>query len=127
MPAWAFDIELHYIGSGSNRPGSDTYAAHAQLGLGMDGKNGIHALQRAPFNNIGCAADPHFFSRLEDDSNTQWQVVDTLKIRQRAGQAERHGRVHIVATSMHLAGHLRGIFQAGNLGDWQSINIRAES
>ena len=127
MPARTLDIELHYVSSGGYRPGANANSAHAQLGLGVDGKNGMHAFQRAPFNNVGRTADPYFFGGLEDDSNTQRQVVDTLKIRQRAGQAERHGGVYIVAASMHLAGHLRGIFQAGDLGDWQGINIRAES
>ena len=127
MPTRALDIELHDVSGGGNRPSANTNSPHAQLGLGVDGKNRMHTFQRAPFNNVGRTAYPHLFGRLEDDSNTQRQVVDTLKIRQRAGQTERHGRMHIVAASMHLAGHLRGIFQASDLGDWQGINIRAES
>ena len=127
MPTRALDIELHDVSGGGNRPSANTNSPHAQLGLGVDGKNRMHAFQRAPFNNVGRPTDPYFLGRLEDDSNTQRQGVDALKIRQCASQAEGHGGVYIVAASMHLAGHLRGIFQAGDLGDWQGINIRAES
>ena len=126
MPAWALDIELHDVGSRSNRPGADTDAPHAQLGLGVDGKNGMYSLQRAPFNDVGRTADPYFFGRLEDDANAQRQVVDALKIRQCAGQAKRHGGVYVVAAGMHFAGNLRGIFQAGDLGDRQGVDIGAE-
>ena len=126
MSAWALDIELHHVGSRSDRPGTDTDAPHAQLGLGVDGKNGMHTFQRAPFNNVGRTADPDLFGRLEDDANAQRKIVDALEIRQCASQTERHGGVYVVAAGMHLAGNFGGIFQASNLSDRQGVDIGAE-
>ena len=86
----------------------------------------MHALQRAPFNDVGRTADPYLFGRLEDDANAQRQVVDALEIRQCTGQTERHGGVHVVAAGMHLSGNFGGIFQPGDLGDRQGVDIGAE-
>src|SRR5512143_33678 len=87
----------------------------------------VHALHRAVFDHAGCTADAlivtHLFGGLEEETDLSWEFL----LRQELRGAEGHGRVRIVAASMHRAVMLRLVRDIVVLEDGQRVHIGANS
>ena len=88
----------------------------------MEHHSGVHmrVFQQAARDHIRGALE-NFFGRLEFQLDRTFQLV--LVSLEQLRRTQQHGRMHIVAAAMHLAGDFRAELFTRVLGDGQGVHI----
>ena len=123
--AFAANGNAKLVARGHDRASGETKVTDGQTWPVMHTKDGLHGkfFKQAIFHHAfgACSA---FFGRLKNDVNS---TIEIFMLGQVAGRTQQHGRVTVMATTMHFAGMLAGMLKGVELLHRKRIEIRAQT
>ena len=125
VAAEPLDLDVDRVRGRHDRTGADRELADRNAGAIVHAINLLDAetVHQPVLDHRGCARTA-LFGRLEDDDRGAGEIARLGEI---ARRTQQHGRVAVMAASVHLACRLRGIGKIGLFLDRQRIHIGAQA